>query len=267
MKLYCPVLAALLFDGLLQRKHNTCVAGIVIHDPDHVSSRLTRSRGFREVLNCSTISGPPRPRTNSAPRWRSIPGSSRRTRITARRGPVQKDCRRSRALRPRATSLPEAERVLIDGILANRVGDLAKTREAATRLTQLAPNDPRGHYLLGVRLLTDRKYAESVAVAAARHRAQSEGGRCAEHARDMPPCGRATPTAPLRRLPSTPAHCRTNRMLRTRLARRSWRQDGLPKRKRRSARRWNCLRSSGTPGTGSPIRSSTRGIWRRRAMR
>jgi tetratricopeptide (TPR) repeat protein len=61
-----------------------------------------------------------------------------------------------------AATLPEAERVLIEGILANRVSDFAKTREAATRLTQLAPNDPRGHYLLGVRLLNDRKYAESV---------------------------------------------------------------------------------------------------------
>jgi tetratricopeptide (TPR) repeat protein len=61
-----------------------------------------------------------------------------------------------------ASSLPEAERVLIEGILASRVGDLAKTRETAIRLTQLAPDDPRGHYLLGVRLLNDRKYPESV---------------------------------------------------------------------------------------------------------
>jgi len=61
-----------------------------------------------------------------------------------------------------ASSLPEAERALIEGILANRVNDFAKTREAATRVTQLAPDDPRGHYLLGVRLLSDRKFAESV---------------------------------------------------------------------------------------------------------
>ena len=61
-----------------------------------------------------------------------------------------------------SAGLPEAERVLIDGILANRVADLAKTREAGRRLTQLAPDDPRGHYLLGVQLLNDRKYAESV---------------------------------------------------------------------------------------------------------
>jgi Flp pilus assembly protein TadD len=58
--------------------------------------------------------------------------------------------------------LPEAERVLIEGIQANRTGDIAKSRAASRRLTELAPDDPRGHYLLGVQLLNGREYAEAV---------------------------------------------------------------------------------------------------------
>jgi tetratricopeptide (TPR) repeat protein len=60
-----------------------------------------------------------------------------------------------------ASSLPEAERTLIEAILANRTSDFAKTRDAATRLTQLTPNDSRAHYLLGFRLLNDRRFAEA----------------------------------------------------------------------------------------------------------
>ena len=61
-----------------------------------------------------------------------------------------------------ARSLPEAERVLIEGIAANRRGDFADARASFTRLTELVPGDWRGHYALGQRLLSDQKYADAV---------------------------------------------------------------------------------------------------------
>ena len=64
--------------------------------------------------------------------------------------------------REAAGSLPEAERTLIEGIAANRRGDFANARTSYTRLTELAPGDWRGHYLLGQRLLADQKYADAV---------------------------------------------------------------------------------------------------------
>src|SRR5688500_18820785 len=64
--------------------------------------------------------------------------------------------------REAAGSLPEAERTLIEGIAANRRGDFADARASYTRVTELAPGDWRGHYLLGQRLLSDQKYADAV---------------------------------------------------------------------------------------------------------
>ena len=64
--------------------------------------------------------------------------------------------------REAAGSLPEAERTLIEGIAANRRGDFAQARASYTRVTELAPGDWRGHFLLGQRLLGDQKYAEAV---------------------------------------------------------------------------------------------------------
>ncbi len=61
-----------------------------------------------------------------------------------------------------AKNLPEAERTLIEGIAANRRGDLAQARASFTRVTELAPDDWRGHRLLGQRLLGDQNYAGAV---------------------------------------------------------------------------------------------------------
>jgi tetratricopeptide (TPR) repeat protein len=62
-----------------------------------------------------------------------------------------------------AGSLPEPERVLIEGAAASRRGDLGKATTLFKRLTELAPGDWRGHYSLGQQLLGDQKYADAVA--------------------------------------------------------------------------------------------------------
>jgi tetratricopeptide (TPR) repeat protein len=73
--------------------------------------------------------------------------------------------------------LPEAERVLIQGIAANRRGDLAAARASFTRITELVPGDWRGHYLLGQELLNQQKYAEAVqALKQATERNANAGG-------------------------------------------------------------------------------------------
>ena len=64
--------------------------------------------------------------------------------------------------REAARSLPEAERLLIEGIAADRRGDFAESRAAYARVTELMPGDWHGHFVLGQRLLGDRKYAEAV---------------------------------------------------------------------------------------------------------
>jgi predicted Zn-dependent protease len=61
-----------------------------------------------------------------------------------------------------ATALPEAERTLIQGMLASRQNEVAKAREAFTKVTQLAPGDWRGHYLLGTLLLGNEDYATAI---------------------------------------------------------------------------------------------------------
>jgi tetratricopeptide (TPR) repeat protein len=61
-----------------------------------------------------------------------------------------------------SASLPEAERVLIQGIAADRRGDLADARASFARVTELVPGDWRGHYLLGQELLNQQKYADAV---------------------------------------------------------------------------------------------------------
>jgi tetratricopeptide (TPR) repeat protein len=48
-----------------------------------------------------------------------------------------------------AGSLPEAERLLIEGALAGRRGELSKSLAAYARATEVAPGDWRGHYILG----------------------------------------------------------------------------------------------------------------------
>ena len=62
-----------------------------------------------------------------------------------------------------AATLPEAERVLIEGNAANRRGDLEKARSSYRRVIELAPTDFLGHYLLGQQLLGDQKYADAAA--------------------------------------------------------------------------------------------------------
>ena len=61
-----------------------------------------------------------------------------------------------------ATALPEAERTMIEGMLASRQNESAKAREAFTKVTQLAPGDWRGHYLLGTLLLGNEDYATAI---------------------------------------------------------------------------------------------------------
>ena len=60
------------------------------------------------------------------------------------------------------SSLPEPERVLIEGANATRRGEVAKATASFVRLAELAPGDWRAHYSLGTQLLNDEKYPESV---------------------------------------------------------------------------------------------------------
>jgi Flp pilus assembly protein TadD len=61
-----------------------------------------------------------------------------------------------------ASSLPEAERTLIEGIAAARRGDTAKSIALYTKVAELAPGDWRSHYVLGQQLLFVPKVAEAV---------------------------------------------------------------------------------------------------------
>jgi len=61
-----------------------------------------------------------------------------------------------------ASALPPAERSLVEGVLAQRQGEIGKARAAFTSLTTTAPGDWRGHYLLGVLLLGSADYAAAV---------------------------------------------------------------------------------------------------------
>lgn len=61
-----------------------------------------------------------------------------------------------------ASALPEAERTLVQGLLATRQGEPAKAREAYAKLVESTPADWRGHYLLGTQMLTDEDYAGGV---------------------------------------------------------------------------------------------------------
>jgi tetratricopeptide (TPR) repeat protein len=61
-----------------------------------------------------------------------------------------------------ASALPEAERTMIEGMLASRQNESAKAREAFTKVTQLAPADWRGFYLLGTQLLGAEDYTGAV---------------------------------------------------------------------------------------------------------
>src|SRR3954470_13143061 len=61
-----------------------------------------------------------------------------------------------------AGSLPESERVLVQGFDAERRGDFKASKAAYTKVSELAPDDWRGHYALGRQLLTEQRYAEAV---------------------------------------------------------------------------------------------------------
>ena len=61
-----------------------------------------------------------------------------------------------------ASALPPAERSLVEGVLAQRQGEVGKARAAFTSMTTTAPGDWRGHYLLGVLLLGSADYAAAV---------------------------------------------------------------------------------------------------------
>jgi Flp pilus assembly protein TadD len=57
--------------------------------------------------------------------------------------------------------LPEAERLLIDELVALRAGDNEKARVLAERVAQLSPFDWHAQLDLGTRLLTERKWTEA----------------------------------------------------------------------------------------------------------
>ena len=61
-----------------------------------------------------------------------------------------------------AGSLPESERALVQGMDAEARGDFAGARAAYETVARSAPDDFRGHYYLGARLLTAQRYAEAV---------------------------------------------------------------------------------------------------------
>ena len=61
-----------------------------------------------------------------------------------------------------ASALPEAERTLVQGLLATRQGEPAKASDAYKKLVASAPSDWRGHYLLGTQLLNNEDFAGGV---------------------------------------------------------------------------------------------------------
>jgi Flp pilus assembly protein TadD len=61
-----------------------------------------------------------------------------------------------------ASSLPDAERTLIAGMLAVRQGEPGQAIAAYRKVTELAPADWRGHRFLGQQLMGDEKYADAV---------------------------------------------------------------------------------------------------------
>ena len=61
-----------------------------------------------------------------------------------------------------AGSLPESERALVQGFDAERRGDFTAAKAAYTKVSELAPDDWRGHYALGRRLLNEQRYGEAV---------------------------------------------------------------------------------------------------------
>jgi len=61
-----------------------------------------------------------------------------------------------------AGSLPESERVLIQGFDAERRGDFTAAKAAYTKVAEVAPDDWRGHFALGRRLLNEQRYGEAV---------------------------------------------------------------------------------------------------------
>jgi len=162
MKLLCPVFAALLFAACSsgsttrapQESSSTAIP-ITSQSPDAVARF---QRGVELLDNLRTAEA----EKEFSAALALDPGFVQAHAYHGQAVPGPDGLEEIRSAAAASAGLPEAERVLIDGILANRVSDLAKTREAAKRLTELAPDDPRGHYLLGVQLLNDRKYADSV---------------------------------------------------------------------------------------------------------
>jgi tetratricopeptide (TPR) repeat protein len=61
-----------------------------------------------------------------------------------------------------AGNLPESERALVQGLDAERRGDFKAANAAYAKVAELAPDDWRGHYALGRRLLNDQRYGEAV---------------------------------------------------------------------------------------------------------
>jgi len=60
-----------------------------------------------------------------------------------------------------AVSLPEAEKVSVEAMLAQRRGDSAKVAELEKKLVQLAPGDWRSHWYLGMRASMQRHWEDA----------------------------------------------------------------------------------------------------------
>ena len=157
-----------------------------------------------------------------------------------------------------ASTLPEGERTLIQGILATRQGESAKARDAYATLTTLVPGDWRGHYLLGTQNVGDENYAAAVPSCARPWnwiRPQGAPTTCSATRR----CDKVTPKPPSRHSPSMPVRCRKSQMRKTHLARRSSRPAGLRKPKPHFARPSSSQQGSSLPGKASRTRSTYSG--------
>ncbi len=60
-----------------------------------------------------------------------------------------------------SASLPPAERLTIEALLANRRGDTSKSTDLWKQVVQAAPDDWRAHFGMGQRLLNEQKHSEA----------------------------------------------------------------------------------------------------------
>ncbi len=155
-----------------------------------------------------------------------------------------------------AGSLPEAERLYIEGAAAVRRGDFEKAQASVKRLVELAPGDARAFYALGQVQLFGQKYAEAAtALRKATELNPSAGG--AQNMLGYAALRQGDTAGAIAAFGSTPAFSRRNRTRTTRSARRCSRPAASRTRRRRSRNRSSCRRSSGQPMKASATPGST----------